>query len=84
MSEKSVHDSDCAVHNAPAFPAGKCDCGAGTISEVVEKISDGWGFQGWTVALPGGGTSGFYSQRAEAISRARMEWPFHEDDLSGQ
>ena len=23
------HASDCAVHNAPAMPAGPCDCGAG-------------------------------------------------------
>jgi hypothetical protein len=22
------HDSDCAMHNAPAYPAGECDCGA--------------------------------------------------------
>nr|DAV31709.1 MAG TPA: hypothetical protein [Caudoviricetes sp.] len=22
------HDSDCAVHNEPAIPAGPCDCGA--------------------------------------------------------
>lgn len=22
-----VHASDCAVHNAPAFEAGQCDCG---------------------------------------------------------
>lgn len=22
------HSSDCAVHNMPAMPAGKCDCGA--------------------------------------------------------
>lgn len=21
------HSSDCAVHNEPAYPAGKCDCG---------------------------------------------------------
>ena len=21
------HASDCATHNAPAFPAGECDCG---------------------------------------------------------
>jgi hypothetical protein len=21
------HKSDCAVHNEPAYPAGKCDCG---------------------------------------------------------
>lgn len=25
---KLVHDSDCAVNNEPAFPAGPCDCGA--------------------------------------------------------
>ena len=23
-----LHDSDCAMHNAPAYPAGPCDCGA--------------------------------------------------------
>lgn len=22
------HASDCAVHNEPAYPNGKCDCGA--------------------------------------------------------
>lgn len=22
------HKSDCAIHNAPALPAGACDCGA--------------------------------------------------------
>lgn len=22
-----MHDSDCAVHNEPALPAGPCDCG---------------------------------------------------------
>lgn len=22
-----IHDSDCAVHNAPALPVGPCDCG---------------------------------------------------------
>lgn len=21
------HVSDCAIHNAPAYPAGQCDCG---------------------------------------------------------
>lgn len=25
--EACPHASDCAVHNAPAYPAGKCDCG---------------------------------------------------------
>ena len=24
----TLHASDCAVHNAPAYPAGPCDCGA--------------------------------------------------------
>lgn len=24
------HASDCAVHNAPAYPPGPCDCGAAT------------------------------------------------------
>lgn len=23
-----THASDCAVHNAPALPVGRCDCGA--------------------------------------------------------
>ena len=25
-----IHASDCAMHNAPAFKAGACDCGAST------------------------------------------------------
>ena len=24
----TLHASDCAVHSGPAYPAGKCDCGA--------------------------------------------------------
>lgn len=27
-SRKVQHASDCAVHNEPALPRGKCDCGA--------------------------------------------------------
>ena len=27
------HDSDCAVHNAPAIPVGPCDCG-----ETLKKL----------------------------------------------
>jgi len=27
MTDKSVHLSSCAVHNAPAYPPGPCDCG---------------------------------------------------------
>ena len=28
LSAGRAHDSDCAMHNAPAYPAGECDCGA--------------------------------------------------------
>jgi len=27
MAADKLHWSDCAVHNAPAYPAGPCDCG---------------------------------------------------------
>jgi hypothetical protein len=27
MAADKLHWSDCAVHNEPAYPAGKCDCG---------------------------------------------------------
>ena len=32
------HDSDCAVHRAPAYPAGKCNCQHGTVHDepIVE------------------------------------------------
>ena len=29
-----MHDSDCSVHNMPAFPNGPCDCGELTELEV--------------------------------------------------
>jgi len=39
-----IHESDCAVHNEPAYPKGKCDCGAegGNMSKIekVKKIID--------------------------------------------
>ena len=25
-SPESIHDSDCAIYNEPAYPAGPCDC----------------------------------------------------------
>lgn len=55
----------------------------GQLSEVVHRVKDGWGFQGYVVDLPYGGKSGFIFMRDEAISKARMEWPLFEDDLSG-
>jgi hypothetical protein len=27
MAADKLHWSDCAIHNAPAYPAGECDCG---------------------------------------------------------
>jgi hypothetical protein len=29
LSEAPTHDSDCALHNAPALPVGPCNCSAG-------------------------------------------------------
>jgi hypothetical protein len=52
------------------------------LSDCIEKVSDGWGVQGYLVKLPGGGTSGFIYARDEAIFRARMEWPLAIDDCS--
>lgn len=34
MAADKLHWSDCAVHNGPAYPAGKCDCG------VAQRIDD--------------------------------------------
>ena len=31
----ATHDSDCAVHNAPALPPGPCDCGAGDLDQFT-------------------------------------------------
>lgn len=28
LTSGRLHDSDCAMHDAPAYPAGECDCGA--------------------------------------------------------
>ena len=52
------------------------------ISEVINRVNDGWGFQGYEVKLPHGGVTGFIYARDEAISRARAEWPLAHDDLS--
>lgn len=34
-----IHDSDCAIHNAPALPAGPCDCGATSHQETFEALA---------------------------------------------
>ena len=37
-----VHASDCAVHRAPAYEPGPCDCGAtpAPLPEEVERLCD--------------------------------------------
>lgn len=37
--ELCPHDSDCAVHNAPALPVGACDCVPGLTAELT-RITD--------------------------------------------
>ena len=34
------HWSDCAVHNEPAYPAGKCDCGGYTSPPASKPLTD--------------------------------------------
>jgi hypothetical protein len=36
MAADKLHWSDCAVHNAPAYPAGECDCDV--TQEPVRKV----------------------------------------------
>jgi hypothetical protein len=38
--QKTLHASGCAVHNAPAYPVGKCDCGAQ--QEPVAEVQEVW------------------------------------------
>lgn len=62
------HQSDCAVHNEPAYPAGPCDCGVAYDDACAEalRVRDA----AWDA----------YSAAAEAYDRAaadlrRTEWP---------
>ena len=54
MKQESVHWSDCAVHNGPAYPAGECDCGVAqepydqTALELCEVC-------GWKTLIPDDG-----------------------------
>ena len=34
-----LHDSDCAIHNAPALPPGPCDCGVADIERQAATIA---------------------------------------------
>jgi hypothetical protein len=42
------HESDCAVHNEPAYPAGECDCKAQLLSI---KQMQGWVKETWEKCL---------------------------------
>ena len=33
----NIHDSDCAVHNGPAYPAGPCDCSLAALAQPAQK-----------------------------------------------
>lgn len=39
MATEIIHDSDCAVHNEPALPAGPCDCEAGRLAKMCEGMT---------------------------------------------
>ena len=34
-----IHKSDCAVYNEPAYPKGRCDCGADILDEARDFLS---------------------------------------------
>ena len=36
--DRCVHKSDCAIHNAPAEPAGPCSCGT-TLTERQRRLA---------------------------------------------
>jgi hypothetical protein len=36
-SRKELHSSDCAVHNAPAMPAGECTCAEPRVEALPES-----------------------------------------------
>lgn len=38
---KRGHWSDCAVHDAPALPAGNCDCGGLDFAVVATTVAEG-------------------------------------------
>ncbi|MGU3628114.1 hypothetical protein [Comamonas sp. C24C] len=46
----AVHDSDCAMHNAPAFPAGDCDCSAQAAPAAVAVPDERTAFEAWATA----------------------------------
>jgi hypothetical protein len=35
-----LHDSDCSLHSAPAFPVGPCDCGAEDVLHLLNAYKN--------------------------------------------
>ena len=50
------------------------------LSDVLDPY-DTWGTIGWSVFLSAGGETCIYVNHADAVKRAREEWPDLEDDL---
>jgi hypothetical protein len=52
--EKCPHASDCALHNAPAYPAGKCDCGyeIDTQKPAPRECHNGTACTSWDCTYP--------------------------------
>ena len=42
---EAVHDSDCAIHDAPAYPARLCDCNASTEPAAAEYTPGDYGME---------------------------------------
>lgn len=63
-----LHDSDCAVHNAPALPVGPCDCGA----EAFQKSPE------YEVGVKLGTAEYYRDKYKAALERIARENPHHE------
>ena len=51
----TLHASDCAVHNEPAYPAGKCDCGAQQEPEFfTHNVEQPYDWSEWVCPDPKG------------------------------
>jgi hypothetical protein len=50
-----LHASDCAVHRAPAYPVGECNCGVKTASPLIESLiaaEELFGFYDGSITAP--------------------------------
>lgn len=67
-----MHRSDCATHNAPAFPFGECDCGIATRSNesVLGDAHDAWARHEWDRIWSSNGRNGQGRREAGRQTRA--------------